>query len=182
MLAVRGHDESLDEMRFRRTPSAGSYPTGGNTHGVDDKLAVLGVTNRVTGARRRPAAQVWMLPPVHVDVTDAAALRREDDFVLADHEVNRPGVRIDAERSAAAERARRARFLDDDVRLAGLMWLVVRVRRSARRACSAAARLDVGGRLRRHRRGRELGREASKIARAVRVRANPITFEPFESL
>src|SRR5215510_14356571 len=132
-------------MRFGRTPSSRSHATGGDPHRVDDKLAVLDVTNRVTGARRRPAAQVWMFPPVHVDVTDAAALRRENDFVLADHEVNRPGVRIDAERSAAAEGARRARFLDDDVRLAGLMWLVVRVGRSARRASSAAPRLHVGG-------------------------------------
>src|SRR5262245_45862102 len=118
----------------------------------------------VTGARRRPAAQVWMLATVHVDVSDAAALRREDDFVLADHEMNRPGVRIDAERSAAAEGARRARFLDDDVRLAGLMWLVVRVGRSARRASSAAPGLHVGGRLRCQRRRRELRREASEIA------------------
>src|SRR6185369_10432553 len=107
------------------------------------------VTNRVTGTRRRPAAQVWMLPPVQVDVTDAAALRREDDFVLADHEVNCPGVRIDAERAAAAEGTRRARFLDNDVRLAGRMGLVVRVGRSARRARSAAPGLHVSGRLRR---------------------------------
>src|SRR5262245_64546197 len=109
----------------------------------------------MTGARRRPAAQVWMFPPVHVDVTDAAALRREDDFVLTDHEVNRPGIRIDAERSAAAEGAWRARLLDDDVRLAGLMWLVVDVGRSTRRACCAAPRLHVGGGLRRQRRGCE---------------------------
>src|SRR5690349_3346882 len=118
MLTIGRHHEALDEMGFRRTPSAGSHPTGGDTHGIDDKLAVLGMTDRVTGAGRRPSAQVRMLPPVHVDVTDAAALRRENDFVLADYEVNRPRVGIDAERPAAAEGARRARFLDDDVRLA----------------------------------------------------------------
>src|SRR5262245_60859057 len=45
MLAIGRHDESLDEMRFRRTPSAGGHPTGGDTHSVDDKLAVLDMTN-----------------------------------------------------------------------------------------------------------------------------------------
>src|SRR6185436_11052679 len=76
-------------MRLRRAPAAGRDPSRGDTHRVDDELAILGVTDGMTAPRRRPAAHVRMLAAVHVDVPDAAAFRGEDDLALADDEVNR---------------------------------------------------------------------------------------------
>src|SRR3954465_11657754 len=87
-------------MRLRRAPPARRHAAGGNAHRVDDELAVLDVSNRMSAAGRRPAAHIRMLASVHVDVTDAATLRRDDHFVLADDEMDAARIGVDAKRTS----------------------------------------------------------------------------------
>src|SRR6188474_2886920 len=101
-------------MRFRSAPPTSRHTARRNPHRVDDEFAVFDMADGVAAASWRPSADVRVFAAVHVDVSNTASLWRQDDLVFADDEVNRAGIRIDAQ-GTTAERSRRTRPRHDDV-------------------------------------------------------------------
>src|SRR5262245_57705063 len=174
--AVGRHVEPFDQTRLRRPETAAGNRSLRKTGCFDDERVSVVAADRMPGGRRGALAGLGVAAAIEIDVPHAAALAREDHFVLLLDEVHAARIRVDEQAAvSAAAPAAAARLRDDDVGNPFRMRTGrVRGATAAPAAVAASTAADAGQELRR----RHDAAEAVEAAHAVGIDADPVSVQP----